>query len=97
MVKSAFDPEPEPGVACVSGSDGLRAHQYWADAPTDPGDASTSVGYSYESEGRSILGFVVPRAMISGVRDRLPQPQPLCDQLHAPPIVVSVQDAHAVL
>jgi len=31
--------------------------------------------------------------LISGVLDRLPMPQPLCDQLRAFPIVASVQDA----
>jgi hypothetical protein len=32
--------------------------------------------------------------LISGVRDRFPMPQPLCDQLGALPIITSVQDAH---
>src|SRR6476646_8110591 len=31
-----------------------------------------------------------------GVRDRLPTPQPLCDQLRASSIVVSVQDDHVL-
>ena len=35
-------------------------------------------------------------ALISGLRDRLPMPQPLCDQLGAFAIVASVQDAHVL-
>src|SRR4249920_4089623 len=31
-----------------------------------------------------------------GVRDRLPTPQPLCNQLRASPFVVSVQDDHVL-
>src|SRR5205814_500904 len=37
-----------------------------------------------------------PPAIISGVRDRLPIPQPRCDQLGALPIVAPVQDAHVL-
>src|SRR5712664_1805500 len=35
-------------------------------------------------------------ALISGLRDRLPMPQPLCDQLGAFAIVASVQAAHVL-
>src|SRR5512134_3015957 len=36
------------------------------------------------------------KAPTSGIRDRLPTPQPLCEQFRAAPIVQPVEDAHVL-
>src|SRR4030095_6142683 len=36
------------------------------------------------------------QAPTSGIRDRLPKPQPLCDQFRASPIVQPIQDTHVL-
>ena len=45
---------------------------------------------------RPTTPILMTTPLISGVRDRLPKPQPFCDQRGALPIVASLQDAHVL-
>src|SRR6266850_5219271 len=63
-----------------------------------PGSESSSgyqTAFEFAHSGAWVTEVGVCRTLISGGLDRLPMPQPLCDQLRAFPSV-AVEDAHVL-